>query len=108
MDLIGPPDRVYVIGANTNLFNGLPLLTHTPPGTPFEFVDPESSHLPHLFYRASETPKRFQRTVFFELFADGRRRGAEERSAEESALFEQIGRLQMEVAWLKKKSAELA
>ncbi len=43
-----------------------------------------------------------------ELFADGRRSGTEERSAEESELFEQIGRLQMEVAWLKKKSAELA
>lgn len=42
-----------------------------------------------------------------ELFADGRRSPKEERSAEESELYEQIGRLQMEVAWLKKKSAEL-
>ena len=42
-----------------------------------------------------------------ELFADGRRR-REERSADEEELYEQIGRLKMEVEWLKKKSAELS
>jgi len=42
-----------------------------------------------------------------ELFEDGRRRPAvDETSTEE--LYAQIGRLQMEVAWLKKKAAELA
>ena len=42
-----------------------------------------------------------------ELFEDGRRRPAlEETSSDE--LYAQIGRLQMEVAWLKKKAAELA
>ena len=41
-----------------------------------------------------------------ELFADGRRR-KDEPSAEEEELYEQIGRLKMEVEWLKKKSAEL-
>ena len=41
-----------------------------------------------------------------ELFADGRSRQAES-SAEEQELYEQIGRLKMEVEWLKKKSAEL-
>jgi len=42
-----------------------------------------------------------------ELFEDGRRRPAlDETSSEE--LYAQIGRLQMEVAWLKKKAAELA
>ena len=40
-----------------------------------------------------------------ELFADGRRK--EEETAQEEELFEQIGRLKMEVEWLKKKSAEL-
>jgi transposase-like protein len=41
-----------------------------------------------------------------ELFEDGRRRPAiDETSTEE--LYAQIGRLQMEVAWLKKKAAEL-
>jgi len=40
------------------------------------------------------------------LFEDGRtRRG--ERDSNEEELYEQIGRLKMEVEWLKKKSAEL-
>ena len=42
-----------------------------------------------------------------DLFADGRRR-KEEPSLDEEELFEQIGRLKMEVEWLKKKSAELS
>ena len=42
-----------------------------------------------------------------ELFADGRHRQREEASAAEEELYEQIGRLKMEVEWLKKKSAEL-
>jgi transposase-like protein len=42
-----------------------------------------------------------------ELFAEGRRR-KEEPSAKEEELYEQIGRLKMEVEWLKKKAAELA
>jgi transposase len=42
-----------------------------------------------------------------ELFTDGHRR-KEEPSANEEELFEQIGRLKMEVEWLKKKAAELA
>lgn len=42
-----------------------------------------------------------------ELFADGRRR-KDEPSANEEELFEQIGRLKMEVEWLKKKSIELS
>jgi len=41
-----------------------------------------------------------------ELFADGRSRQAES-SAEEQQLYEQIGRLKMEVEWLKKKSTGL-
>lgn len=42
-----------------------------------------------------------------ELFEDGRRRPAlDETSTDE--LYAQIGRLQMEVAWLKKKAAQLA
>ena len=41
-----------------------------------------------------------------ELFADGRGRKDETAAAEEE-LYEQIGRLKMEVEWLKKKSAEL-
>ena len=41
------------------------------------------------------------------LFEDGRQR-RDERVADEQELFEQIGRLKMEVEWLKKKSAELA
>jgi transposase-like protein len=41
-----------------------------------------------------------------ELFADGRSRQAES-SANEQELYEQIGRLKMEVEWLKKKSGQL-
>jgi transposase len=41
------------------------------------------------------------------LFEDGRTR-RDETTANEQELFEQIGRLKMEVEWLKKKSAELA
>ena len=41
------------------------------------------------------------------LFADGRR-GQDDSLAEEQELYEQIGRLKMEVEWLKKKSTELA
>jgi transposase len=40
------------------------------------------------------------------LFEDGRGR-RDESTADEQELFEQIGRLKMEVEWLKKKSAEL-
>ena len=42
------------------------------------------------------------------LFEDGRAKRRDESSANEQELFEQIGRLKMEVEWLKKKSAELA
>ena len=42
-----------------------------------------------------------------ELFADGRSKRAVEDGADEAELYEQIGRLKMEVEWLKKKSAEL-
>jgi putative transposase len=42
-----------------------------------------------------------------DLFVDGRRRRQDEPSADEQELYEQIGRLKMEVEWLKKKSAEL-
>jgi putative transposase len=41
-----------------------------------------------------------------ELFADGRTR-RDETSADEQELYEQIGRLKMEVEWLKKKSDQL-
>jgi transposase-like protein len=41
------------------------------------------------------------------LFEDGRTR-RDEQATNEQELFEQIGRLKMEVEWLKKKSAELA
>lgn len=41
-----------------------------------------------------------------ELFADGRRQ-ADSATTKEEALYEQIGRLKMEVEWLKKKAAEL-
>ena len=41
-----------------------------------------------------------------ELFGDGRKH-RDEASANEEELYEQIGRLKMEVEWLKKKSAEL-
>ncbi len=39
------------------------------------------------------------------LFSDKRRRSSE--GASEDELYEQIGRLQMEIAWLKKKAAEV-
>ena len=42
------------------------------------------------------------------LFEDGRANGATRSAANEQELYEQIGRLKMEVEWLKKKSAELA
>jgi transposase len=42
-----------------------------------------------------------------EVFADGRGRKKDETSADEEELYEQIGRLKMEVEWLKKKSALL-
>jgi transposase-like protein len=41
------------------------------------------------------------------LFEDGRQR-RDESAANEQELYEQIGRLKMEVEWLKKKSAEFA
>ena len=41
-----------------------------------------------------------------ELFEDGRGR-RDETAADEQELYEQIGRLKMEVEWLKKKAAEL-
>jgi putative transposase len=41
------------------------------------------------------------------LFADGRRRQADDQEAVIASLYEQIGRLQMELAWLKKKVARL-
>jgi len=42
------------------------------------------------------------------LFEDGRRRGDEDDLAQAEELYEQIGRLKMEVEWLKKKSAQLS
>ena len=42
-----------------------------------------------------------------ELFADGRGRKRDETTAGEEQLYEQIGRLKMEVDWLKKKAAQL-
>ena len=41
------------------------------------------------------------------LFKDGRSKRAVEDGADEEELYEQIGRLKMEVEWLKKKAAEL-
>jgi putative transposase len=41
------------------------------------------------------------------LFEDGRSKRATEDAADEEELYEQIGRLKMEVEWLKKKAAEL-
>ena len=41
------------------------------------------------------------------LFEDGRGKRAAEDATNDQELFEQIGRLKMEVEWLKKKSAEL-
>ena len=43
-----------------------------------------------------------------ELFEDRRRRHRDDESASQEELYQQIGRLKMEVEWLKKKSAELA
>jgi putative transposase len=40
-----------------------------------------------------------------ELFIDGRRKESSE--ANEQELYEQLGRLQMELAWLKKKVAQI-
>jgi transposase len=42
-----------------------------------------------------------------ELFADGRRKRSDDPSVNEQELYEQIGRLKMEVEWLKKKSQAL-
>jgi len=42
-----------------------------------------------------------------ELFSDGRRREVRNQDALIAELYEQIGRLQMEAAWLKKKVARL-
>lgn len=42
-----------------------------------------------------------------ELFADGRCQSSSDSQAQEQELYEQIGRLKMEVEWLKKKSAML-
>ena len=39
------------------------------------------------------------------LFRDGRRREREQELADQAELYEQIGRLNMEVEWLKKKAA---
>ncbi len=41
------------------------------------------------------------------LFEDRRGRKPDESAADEEQLYEQIGRLKMEVEWLKKKSAQL-
>jgi putative transposase len=41
------------------------------------------------------------------LFEDGRGRRPDEAAANNQELYEQIGRLKMEVEWLKKKAAEL-
>ena len=41
-----------------------------------------------------------------ELFRDGRQRPRDGREPEVSQLYEQIGRLKVEVEWLKKKAAE--
>ena len=42
------------------------------------------------------------------LFEDGRTKHRDDSSADEQELYEQIGRLKMEVEWLKKKAAQLA
>jgi transposase len=41
-----------------------------------------------------------------EVFSDGRRRETEQQATVIAELYEQIGRLQMELAWLKKKAAQ--
>jgi putative transposase len=43
-----------------------------------------------------------------ELFEDRRGKRAGDSTADEQELYEQIGRLKMEVEWLKKKAAQLA
>jgi putative transposase len=43
-----------------------------------------------------------------ELFADGRAGPASDHAAVEAELYQQIGKLQMELAWLKKKAAPFA
>ena len=43
-----------------------------------------------------------------ELFEDGRRKRKEDRETNENELYEQIGRLKMEVDWLKKKLTTFA
>ena len=51
--------------------------------------------------------KRQLRDGAGELFSDGRRSQVEDQGALIAELYEQIGRLQMEAAWLKKKVARL-
>jgi transposase len=43
-----------------------------------------------------------------EVFGQGRQRQAEELEAEKDRLYRQIGKLQVEVDWLKKKTGHLA
>jgi len=43
-----------------------------------------------------------------ELFEDGRQRGSSAEEVNQDELYAQIGRLQMEVEWLKKKAAQLS
>jgi putative transposase len=42
-----------------------------------------------------------------EVFADGRKRESQQTETHEAELYQQIGQLQMELAWLKKKVARL-
>ena len=42
-----------------------------------------------------------------DLFEDGRRRKPDDADATQEELYEQIGRLKMELEWVKKKSAQL-
>jgi len=42
-----------------------------------------------------------------QVFTRGHRRKDKERERQEEALYEQIGRLQMELAWLKKRAASI-
>lgn len=42
-----------------------------------------------------------------EVFGQRQHREAEEREAERDRLYQQIGKLQVEVEWLKKKSGQL-
>ncbi len=41
-----------------------------------------------------------------EVFADGRKRSKEDNDARDEELYAQIGRLKMELEWLKKKASE--